>query len=480
MESTSGKCFLNYCTAYFDFLCIHYSSSVDSLSCFLLRLVSAAKNVEHLKNTKGSSSNDPLLINVPAVKPPLHSTALTFFYSNVRSLLPKVDYFRNYVSVYEPSVIGVTESWLSRDVPSSLFCPTNYNIYRKDRLYAKGGGSLILVRNDTVSHSVPLPISDSCKIDAVACRIALQQGEALGVLCVYRPPNITDDENAGLLAIMTAFLSNDFQSCIILGDFNFPDIQWPCSASCGQSEQFLHFVQDYFLQQHVLLPTRRSSNSVLDLVLSTPGCRIFDLSVNEEFSNSDHSIIQFSLGSSRNNDVKTVLRRNLRNADWRTFRNELSVSLANWHSYLDSRDVDAVWRQLLLVINEALDKVAPTRPFSKRYFASSPLVRTALRHKRRLFRAYVNSPCLANLIAYTKSLEIAKNVIANDTFTRENRVIDSADQRLFWSYVNRHLSNDHVINSLNSNGALIKEQVDISQTCRFNVEYVISFESYIF
>ncbi|MEL7308769.1 MAG: hypothetical protein AAGK05_13450, partial [Pseudomonadota bacterium] len=208
---------------------------------------------------------------------------LNFFYSNVRSLLPKVDCFHNYVSMYKPSVIGITESWLTKDIPTSLFCPMNYNVFRKDRLYAKGGGSLLLVSNEIVSHPVALPRSDFCKIDAVACRLAIQQGMDMGVLCVYRPPNLSDDDNAALFAIMSDFLSNDFTSSIIVGDFNFPDIKWPCSSSSSQSELFLNFVQDNFLQQHVLQPTRRSSNSILDLVFSTPGSHISDVSVNEEF-----------------------------------------------------------------------------------------------------------------------------------------------------------------------------------------------------
>ena len=339
-----------------------------------MRFVTVAENLVHLR--KENVLSDPL--KVSTVKSSQNVSALTFFYSNVRSLLPKIDHFRNYVSVYNPTIIGVTESWLTKDIPNSLFCPVNYNVFRKDRLYTKGGGALLLVSKEIVSHSVSIPVSESCKIDAVACCVTLQEGKNVGILCVYRPPNLSDSDNADLLPIMSDFLSKEFHYCIILGDFNFPDIKWPCSASASQSELFLNFVQDNFLQQHVLQPTRRSSNSVLDLVLSTPGSPVSNLSVNEEFSNSDHSIIQFSLCMFRKNKCNTVLRRNLRNADWYRFRSELSLSLVNWQSYLSGGDIDTVWRELLLAITKALDEVAPYRALSNRCFMSSPRVRTAL------------------------------------------------------------------------------------------------------
>ena len=52
-----------------------------------------------------------------------------------------------------------------------------------------------------------------------------------------------------------------------MGDFNLGNIKWDTQQSTGvEYQQFLCLVQDNFLTQHVLEPTRAAR--VLDIVLS--------------------------------------------------------------------------------------------------------------------------------------------------------------------------------------------------------------------
>ena len=56
--------------------------------------------------------------------------------------------------------------------------------------------------------------------------------------------------------------------CIIMGDCNHGNIKWDTLQSTGVEDQtFLCLVQDNFLTQHVLEPTRAAR--VLDIVLSS-------------------------------------------------------------------------------------------------------------------------------------------------------------------------------------------------------------------
>ena len=56
--------------------------------------------------------------------------------------------------------------------------------------------------------------------------------------------------------------------CIIMGDFNHGNIKWDTLQSTGVEDQmFLCLVQDNFLTQHVLEPTRAAR--ILDIVLSS-------------------------------------------------------------------------------------------------------------------------------------------------------------------------------------------------------------------
>ena len=53
-----------------------------------------------------------------------------------------------------------------------------------------------------------------------------------------------------------------------MGNFNHRHIQWKSLDSTGgENQQFLFLIQDSFLTQHVLEPTR--GENVLDIVLSS-------------------------------------------------------------------------------------------------------------------------------------------------------------------------------------------------------------------
>ena len=45
-------------------------------------------------------------------------------------------------------VCCITETWLKPTIPSSLLCPPNFSIIRKDRTNCRGGGVAIICRND--------------------------------------------------------------------------------------------------------------------------------------------------------------------------------------------------------------------------------------------------------------------------------------------------------------------------------------------
>ena len=78
-----------------------------------------------------------------------------------------------------------------------------------------------------------------------------------------------------------------------MGDFNHPDIRWNSLDSSNESEKLLLLVQNCFLMQHVLEPTR--GDNVLDLILSSNKEFVDNVTVVEPLGTSDHSQIHFNL-----------------------------------------------------------------------------------------------------------------------------------------------------------------------------------------
>ena len=75
--------------------------------------------------------------------------------------------------------------------------------------------------------------------------------------------------------------------CIIMGDFNHGNIKWDSQQSTGVEDQkFVCLVQDNFLTQHVLKPTRAAR--VLDIVLSSQKEFVDNVVIQEPLGSSDH------------------------------------------------------------------------------------------------------------------------------------------------------------------------------------------------
>ena len=84
-----------------------------------------------------------------------------------------------------------------------------------------------------------------------------------GVL--YRCPNITKQNNETMHNAVSEVSKGD---CIIMGDFNHENIKWDTLQCTGVEDQkCVCLVQDNFLTQHVVEPTR--AERVLYIVLSS-------------------------------------------------------------------------------------------------------------------------------------------------------------------------------------------------------------------
>jgi hypothetical protein len=346
-------------------------------------------------------------------------------------------------------------------------------MYRCDREISKGGGALLMVSNDFLSKSLDLSaFFRNSKIDAIACVLSLHNSQSLGCLCIYRPPNSSISDDDSVYKVIKVFLNYNFEFNLILGDFNYPDIIWPCSASSSQSESFINFCQENFLQQHVTSATRRKSNAILDLIFTTTGTNILNLTINEELHNSDHSILQFSVPLRPLITRRKILRRNLRRLDSNKFQNLLS-NFPDWVDMIRSNDIELIWNQLLQHINACLDKLAPYRVISRRNILSSSKVRTALRHKRRLFRRYISNPTIDNLSTYLNSVNITNQILNEDIIYRENRILTTPEQKMFWSYVNQRLTNNKTIKSILLNNRELVDQSLIANA--FNSYFASNF-----
>ena len=126
--------------------------------------------------------------------------------------------------------------------------------------------------------------------EAICCKLVTGHTTVtIGV--VYRCPSITKQNNEKIHNDISEVSKGD---CIIMGDFNHGNIKWNSLKSTGVEDQrFVCLVQDNFLTQHVLEPTRAAR--VLDIVLSSQKEFVDNVVIQEPLGSSDHNQLHFSI-----------------------------------------------------------------------------------------------------------------------------------------------------------------------------------------
>jgi hypothetical protein len=126
---------------------------------------------------------------------------------------------------------------------------------------------------------------------------------------------------------------------VLIGDFNYADINWKFMDSGNQlGRDFLELVNDCFLWQHVKVPTR--GKNILDLILSTEEHMISEVEVICPISNSDHKLVVFQLGccTTKKEHISINYRYDKANYD-EINRNILEI---DWDSEFQDKDVDGM------------------------------------------------------------------------------------------------------------------------------------------
>ena len=133
------------------------------------------------------------------------------------------------------------------------------------------------------------------------CQILLQRENLwkIYISFTYGSPNYSN-ENFEYFNVTLKCLFGNFPSNLVIGDFNYPKIEWDyyTSKSNDMNFKFIECIRDCFFEQHVKEHTwgRGTNNaSLLDLVLTNNNDFIDNVSVKAPLSKSDHSLIEVVL-----------------------------------------------------------------------------------------------------------------------------------------------------------------------------------------
>uniref|UniRef100_A0A1X7U0A1 Endonuclease/exonuclease/phosphatase domain-containing protein n=1 Tax=Amphimedon queenslandica TaxID=400682 RepID=A0A1X7U0A1_AMPQE len=170
-----------------------------------------------------------------------------FFLWNARSIVNKLVSLQLFIYLRDFHIVALTETSCHSNISDSEILPKGYTLYRNDRDYG-GGGVLIAVSDSIRSELMSSPPHSECLIVKVFTHRPI-------TLClVYAPPSPDNPYFFTLLKCIHPVA--DSSDVIILGDFNYININWASvAASTGPSKMLCDLAFSYDLCQVVDSPT---------------------------------------------------------------------------------------------------------------------------------------------------------------------------------------------------------------------------------
>ena len=149
--------------------------------------------------------------------------------------------FQSLVNNHKPSIVAVTETWLTSEIGNSEILHSGYDIERRDREVSRGGGVLLAIDSSLNSRRrSDLECPDNLHNETIVCEISPSNIEKVALVVFYRPPNDVSIECLNNLnTVLNNIVTAGTQICL-LGDFNLP------YQYCNMFIDFAHFTQYMF------------------------------------------------------------------------------------------------------------------------------------------------------------------------------------------------------------------------------------------
>ena len=244
------------------------------------------------------------------------------------------------------------------------------------------------------------------------------------------------------------FRLDKYWSALIVGDFNYPGINWIdgsgfTNSTSSEEQQFADFIMDHYFYQLVDKPTR--VNSILDLVLSNSPISIASVESGPSLADvgvpSDHYPVIFETEVKL--ELKNAGKRHcyvFKNADFDSLNKDLSLLplSAGVEEISTPEDLNEAWKQWSDLVFAAIDthiSKAPRRGANKPPWINKELAK-AINKKKTLWRRIRKSKNAQMLEKFRKLRQSIKNWIRHERKAYLREIANEAftNPKRFWSY----------------------------------------------
>ena len=318
---------------------------------------------------------------------------------------------------------------------------------------------------------------------AVICTCETQK---LIVCALYRPPECPIFSFKSCLDFIEQYVSStsDEYQLSLLGDFNFPFINWSnnsicpggSSSSLESADVLLEFMSDNLCTQHVSLPTRM--NNILDLYISNSEDLVSHVSTRDT-NLSDHRLVEISLSynpcSSSFSDPPNFESSSFRNLDFNKADFDKingMLSETNWDLLINTCPQESFPELFSLTVLQICEQCCPKKVPPKS--SLSRAVSIPSRKKRKIQNQLAeakNNPHApsSQLASLQRKLALAhieiRDAINNDLLYREQQAVSKVkdNPKYFYSYAKKFSRKKSNISMLfDRNGSIKSNPTDMA------------------
>ncbi len=345
-----------------------------------------------------------------------------------------------YLSKTAPNIICINEVLPKNSRFKAAANSYQINGYNLIAHSLNGRGICIYARPNININVIDMGVDfDEC----VWCSINGKDDDVL-LGCIYRSPASLENNDIKLCNMLIHALSLPYKDSIIIGDFNFANINWELKRATARStsiDLFLDTINDLFLEQLVDEPTRvriGQQSNLLDLVLVSNIFIVDEIHMDEPIGKSDHLVLNISIYV----DVlesAAIERRLFYRGDYDQMR-QYFISI-DWLTILDSENTQDSWNIFYDHFRYALDTFIPvtSEPID---YSNQPWIDvkcTALINtRRRAYNKYYRRKTVENWDSYKLLRNSSKLQTDQARTLYEDKICKQSkdNPKAFWKYVN--------------------------------------------
>ena len=373
----------------------------------------------------------------------------------------------HYVQSNSPDVIALTEILPKNslfDVTPEIYALEGYSLFTSN--LNQGRGVLLYIKESLATSSVQMRFDFQ---ECIWCNLALNTRDKLMIGCIYRSPHCTADNIFKLFQMFRHVCAQKPSHLLILGDFNFKEINWHSfSSSVNETQpasEFLECIRDCYLFLHVKQPTRFRADqepSTLDLIFTNEEHMINNISYLPGLGKSDHLVLIFKFFCYTEQQISSFTKLNYFKGNYEEM--SLGLGTMDWVSLLYGLDLSDSWDTFAENIIKLVEANVPVSKASREPVKSSPYVNNhcllAIKHKHSKWTKYQHCKSDVNYAQY----KIARNLVISELrkakydYEKDLAAKIKTNNKLFWGYVRSKLKTKSMIGQLEApDGSLIDD-----------------------